>query len=100
MVKDVQVITLNKNDPKHSAEYNRVYQRFREKLNISTQVIKIERIQNKKLWKKYFYAKYLMKKKYQDFPNVKYVEEVEYFHGTRATPPEVVYTSSEGIDRR
>jgi GTPase involved in cell partitioning and DNA repair len=100
MEKDVQVITLNKNDPKHAAEYKRVEDRFKDKLNFTTQVVKIERVQNKKLWKKYFYAKYLMKKKYENVPNAKYIEEVEYFHGTRYTPPETIYTSTEGIDRR
>ena len=100
MEKDVQVITLDKNNPKHTAEYNKVYNRFFEQLNMRTQVIKIERIQNKKLWKKYFYAKHLMQKKYEKFLNVKPIYEVEYFHGTRYTAPEVIYTSSEGIDRR
>ena len=42
----------------------------------------------------------MMSKKYKSTPNVQPVMEVLYFHGSRTTPPETIYTSSEGIDRR
>ena len=57
-------------------------------------MLKIERIQNKKLWRVYqAEVEYIAQKLGGDDPNVD-----EMYHGTRGTPPKIIYQSEEGFD--
>ena len=58
-------------------------------------LIKVERIQNKRLWEKYdFY------KKIQLIKNDGIMNEMRLFHGTKTNPPEKIYRSEHGFDFR
>ena len=58
-------------------------------------LIKVERIQNKRLWEKYdFY------KKIQLIKNDGIMNEMRLFHGTTTNPPEKIYCSEHGFDFR
>lgn len=57
-------------------------------------ILKVERIQNRKLWKNFQFEKKKLEEKGDS--TVKWL-----FHGTRATNPEVIYRGSEeGFDFR
>ncbi len=58
-------------------------------------VEKVERIQNQHLWKRYFLEREFVKEKNGGIAN-----EMELFHGTRSTPPEMIYNGEEGFDMR
>ena len=58
-------------------------------------LIKVERIQNKRLWEKYDFCK-----KTQLIKNDGIMNEMRLFHGTRANPPEKIYRSEHGFDFR
>ena len=97
---NLQVIILNKNSIRHKKEYDRVEARFRQNIDFKSTILKIERIQNKLLWQRYYFKQEHIKKKYEGMEGVTARLEVEYFHGSSRTAPEVIYNSSEGIDRR
>lgn len=75
-------------------EYDRICDQFHLTLPNST-VIKIYRVQNKFLWKKYRECSEDMKKLNDGILNEKLL-----FHGTRETPPEDIYKSYAGFDMR
>lgn len=56
----------------------------------------IQRIQNKWLWEKYSFCRKRMIEK----NGVMGANEMMLFHGTRQTPPKVIYTSEHGFDFR
>ena len=75
-------------------EWSKVSQQFQTTLSSAT-VVKIERVQNKWLWEKYFHHSKRMKKK-----NGGVINEKMLFHGTRNTPPSSIYQDEEGFDMR
>ena len=58
-------------------------------------LIKVERIQNRRLWEKYDFCK-----KTQHIKNDGIMNEMRLFHGTRTNPPEKIYRSEHGFDFR
>lgn len=55
----------------------------------------IHRIQNQHLWRRYFMERQFVKQKNGGVSN-----EIEMFHGTRNTNPEVIFRGEEGFDMR
>jgi len=78
-------------DPR-SQEFTLLQTRFNQTLS-SKAIVKIERIQNKWLWEKYFFQKILLEKKNGHKNN-----ELLLFHGTRSNPPQVLYNGQDGFD--
>eukprot|EP01091_Cochliopodium_minus_P006377 TRINITY_DN1626_c0_g1_i1.p1 TRINITY_DN1626_c0_g1~~TRINITY_DN1626_c0_g1_i1.p1 ORF type:complete len:848 (-),score=282.41 TRINITY_DN1626_c0_g1_i1:26-2533(-) len=76
-----------------SQDYIRIEKRIRETLP-SCRILKIERVQNKLLWKKYCSNKELIVLQKGK------CEVKELFHGTRSTDPSEVYDGQEGFDMR
>ncbi|XP_062522688.1 protein mono-ADP-ribosyltransferase PARP14-like isoform X2 [Corticium candelabrum] len=77
-----------------AGEYKRVLNRMRESMP-EVQIVKLERIQNVWLWRKYCQHMERMREK-----NEGSVKEKELFHGTSSTNPEKIYLSEEGFDMR
>lgn len=80
---------------KKSKEYEQALRHFRK--TSSKVVVKIERVQNKFLWRRYQSQKILMMTK-----NKGIINERVLFHGTRNTPPDKIYKgqSASGFDPR
>ena len=57
-------------------------------------ILKLERIQNEWLWKRYYFAKQRMIEKNG------LLNESKLFHGTSLTPPDKIYQSQQGFDFR
>ena len=82
-------------DPvQESEEYERVTNQFLLTLP-NAEILRVERIQNKLIMKRYFHRSQLMK----DFGTEDLREEL-LFHGTSDTQPEVIYMGDEGFDMR
>lgn len=73
-------------------EYERVINQFKLTLP-DVQVLKIERVQNKILWKRYHNRCQLMRKF-----NTAYLQDELLFHGTRQNKPEQIYGGGEGFN--
>lgn len=73
-------------------EYAHIEREMKHTLS-SCKILKVERVQNKWLWEKYFSARYFLDKKNGHKNNEKLL-----FHGTRTTPPQLVYNGQEGFD--
>jgi len=79
---------------KNSKEWNEIEEQMKKTVpNIN--LIKIERIQNKRIWEKYAYAKAILENKNNGNAN-----EKRLFHGTRKTSPSTVYSDENGFDMR
>lgn len=77
-----------------SEEYERVTSQFLLTLP-DVEILRVERIQNKLIMRRYFHRSQLMK----NF-GTKDLREELLFHGTRETPPEAIYQGDEGFDMR
>ena len=77
-----------------SSEWNRIQSHVHKTLP-SAQILKLERIQNQRLWDKYTLSKKQMIEKTKGDTN-----EKELFHGTRGTPPKKIFKSEHGFDLR
>ena len=77
-----------------SSEWYKVSQLFNATLS-SKQIVKIERIQNKWLWEKYYQHSERMLRKNEGMAN-----EMLLFHGTRNNKPSDIYEHEEGFDLR
>ena len=77
-----------------STEWLKVSQLFNATLP-SEKIVKIERIQNKWLWEKYYQHSERMKRK-----NEGMINEMLLFHGTRNNRPSDIYEHEEGFDMR
>ncbi len=78
--------------PQASQEWKNVELKF--KLTMPTaQIDKIERIQNRKLWR-------VFSNEIEDveFKNGGHAKQENLFHGTRGTPPTIIYMSEEGFN--
>ena len=73
-------------------EYERVINQFKLTLP-DVEVLKIERVQNKILWKRYYNRCQLMR----NF-NTAYLRDELLFHGTRQNKPELIYRGGEGFN--
>ena len=73
-------------------EYERVINQFTLTLP-DVVVLKIERVQNKILWRRYHHRSQLMK----SF-NTAYLREELLFHGTQSNRPELIYGGAEGFN--
>jgi len=73
-------------------EFKDLTDRFNQTLS-SKKILKIERIQNKWLWEKYFFQKLLLEKKNKHKNN-----EYLLFHGTRNNSPQALYNGQDGFD--
>jgi hypothetical protein len=80
-------------DP-NSDEFIKIVNRMKKTLP-SCQVHRIERIQNKWLWKRYVDQRKIIELKNNGEANEKYL-----FHGTRNNPPENIYKDEVGFDMR
>lgn len=58
-------------------------------------IANIQRIQNQHLWKRYYLEREFVKEKNGGIAN-----EMELFHGTKSTPPVLIYNGEEGFDMR
>lgn len=82
-------------DPEsESEEYDRVSSQFLLTLP-NAEVLRIDRVQNKLLWRRYLHRSKLMK----DF-DTHHLREELLFHGTRNNDPELIYKGDEGFDMR
>jgi hypothetical protein len=79
--------------PENSTEWQRVANRVKETMP-QVKIIKIERVQNKWLWKSYYHNRLKMEEK-----NGKAVE-AQLFHGTSSNDPSLIYNSETGFDMR
>lgn len=79
---------------KESQEYRRIRKKMRDSMP-SVKILRLERIQNKWLWRKYVRHRKDMSEK-----NKGDINEKELFHGTSATDPEKIYQSEDGFDMR
>ena len=86
--KDLELRVLDRD----STEWSNVAQRFHATLP-STNIAKIERIQNKRLWEKYYQHCEKMKIK-----NKGVINEELLFHGTRNNSPNAIYQDVEGFN--
>ena len=77
-----------------SEEYERVTGQFQLTLP-NVDILKVERVQNKFLWKRYHYRSQLM----VNFDRSHLREEL-LFHGSRRNKPEDIYRGGEGFDMR
>jgi O-acetyl-ADP-ribose deacetylase (regulator of RNase III) len=84
---------LTKLDPT-SHEYKQIEARMRETVP-QVQVIQVDRIQNRWLWKKYINQREIIDMKNSGNANEKYL-----FHGTRNTAPTAIYQDEVGFDMR
>lgn len=75
-------------------EYERVTTQFLLTLP-SAHMLKVERVQNKVLWRRYFNRSKLMR----DFDRT-FLREELLFHGTRFNKPDRIYAGGEGFDTR
>jgi len=73
-------------------EFKELCDRFNQTLS-TKKIIKIERIQNKWLWEKYFSQKCLLEKKNKHKNN-----EYLLFHGTSKNTPQALYNGQDGFD--
>jgi len=78
----------------HSPEWIKVEKRLNETLP-HAKISKLERVQNRFLWTRYFGSRKLMEQK-----NGNANGELELFHGTRNTHPSEVYNGEDGFDMR
>jgi hypothetical protein len=62
------------------------------------EIIKIERIQNKFLWKVFSQELEMVAHKLNI--SISKVKTLDLYHGTSNTPPNLIYTSEEGFDMR
>ena len=77
-------------------EWIRVAAKFRATMPVSqAKITQIKRIQNKYIWEKYAQEKKRMEQK-----NAGRVNEIELFHRTSSTEPELIYASEVGFDMR
>ena len=88
--KDIELKLLKK----HSKEWLKVSKTFHATLP-HKYIVKIERIQNKWLWEKYYQHCDRMKRK-----NNGVINEKLLFHGTRKIQPSSIYQDEEGFDMR
>ncbi|EEU04115.1 poly polymerase, catalytic region domain-containing protein [Dictyostelium discoideum AX4] len=88
----VFLIKINKG----SSEYIIVSERFNETMSNSFEIIKIERIQNKSLWRNFDESRKRLNEKYQ-VSNLDFLEST-LFHGTRANDPKLIFSSKVGFD--
>ena len=88
--KEIELIQLLRD----STEWLKVSQLFCATLP-SKDIVKIERIQNKWLWEKYYQHSERMKRK-----NEGVINEMLLFHGTKVTQPSDIYQHEEGFDMR
>ena len=77
-----------------SEEYERVTNQFLLTLP-SASILRVERIQNRAIWKRYFHRSQVMR----DF-NKSHLREELLFHGTGTNNPKVIYEGGEGFDMR
>jgi HEPN domain-containing protein len=80
---------------RNSAEFIRIAKLFHGTLP-GVQIHCIERIQNKELWDKYKEQR----RKIERDVDLRDTSEKMLFHGTRGTPPEMIYGSETGFDMR
>jgi HEPN domain-containing protein len=81
--------------PRTSAEFERIDKLFHNTLS-GVRIHCIERIQNKELWDKYKEQR----RKIERDVDLRDTSEKMLFHGTRGTPPEMIYGSETGFDMR
>ncbi|KAM9989033.1 hypothetical protein ACTFIY_005083 [Dictyostelium cf. discoideum] len=81
---------------KGSSEYIMVSKRFNETMSNSFEIIKIERIQNKSLWRNFDESRNRLNEKYQ-VSNLDFLEST-LFHGTRTNDPKLIFSSKVGFD--
>ena len=77
-----------------SEEYERVINQFLLTLP-NANVLRVERVQNKVIWRKYHHRSQLMR----EFDKSHLREEL-LFHGTRKNKPEAIYKGDVGFDMR
>ena len=75
-------------------EYERVANQFLLTLP-NAEILRVERVQNKLLWRKYVNRSKLMR----DFDTTHLREEL-LFHGTRDNDPQLIFKGDEGFDMR
>ncbi|KAM9954598.1 hypothetical protein ACTFIW_003198 [Dictyostelium discoideum] len=88
----VFLIKINKG----SSEYIIVSERFNETMSNSFEIIKIERVQNKSLWRNFDESRKRLNEKYQ-VSNLDFLEST-LFHGTRTNDPKLIFSSKVGFD--
>ena len=88
--KDVEVFELTR----ESDEWEYVASKFELTMEDHT-IVKIIRIQNTKLWRKYAHQKKVLKD-----DNNGIVNEMELFHGSRGNDPKDIYEGRDGFDMR
>jgi len=67
-----------------------------KKTQPTANIIKVQRIQNRRLWTVFQTELNFLKEKYGG----KEVDVRYLYHGTRATPPPLIYESEEGFDMK
>ena len=89
-IEDCEVMLIREQDPYGKKELDYVLQKMRETMP-DVKLKRLERVQHKSLYKKYFLEKCLMGQG---------AVEMDLFHGTRSTDPNSVVRSEDGIDFR
>ncbi|KAN0031400.1 hypothetical protein ACTFIV_005264 [Dictyostelium citrinum] len=81
---------------KGSSEYITVSERFNETMSSSSEIVKLERIQNKTLWRNFDESRKKLNEKYK-VSNLDFLEST-LFHGTRSNDPKLIFSSDVGFD--
>ena len=74
-------------------EWTRIEKRVHQTLNVT--ILKIEMVQNKKI-----YQHYRSNKSFIESENGGEANELELFHGTSNTSPSIIYNGSKGFDHQ
>ena len=105
----MEPIKLDEKSKEYTSVVNHFLDSVYEKSNVfkkeDIEMVHIKRIQNFDLYERYYFAKQRIIKKLNKLEEdgkdiTPFLYEVFGFHGTNKTPPEIIYTSKEGIDRR
>lgn len=89
--KHFELFSLNEN----SEEWRVIENEIKKTINSAT-ILKVERVQNPLIWKKYM----SIKKDLADELGYDKVNETYLFHGTRSNHPSVIYSDKIGFDMR
>ncbi|CAF2647112.1 unnamed protein product [Rotaria sp. Silwood2] len=86
-----KLVEIVRNDP----DFARIENRMKETMT-SMKIVKIERVQNVRMWRHYAFRHLELKKELSNMPNLQI--EMELFHGTRMTMPSEIYHGEYGFD--
>ena len=83
-----------------SREWDKVSSRFETAVFAGLTIARVQRIQNRYLWRYFLYEKSRMRELKPDLPGFRDITTKKLWHGTGATEPRDIYMGQEGFDVR